>query len=329
MYNPIQAKARTPTSPELAASSFNIDSEYGGNTDEEEDGNGPSSDIDLYLKALQRSKQWLYLSHFFAHFSENYWNFSVILFLSALEENQSLIFISTFGLSHSLGTVIFTPKLGRWVDSRQKDEEIHTIRLVLASKYIATALLAILCSWTLTVASVSSPVSDAESSSDNGNRSLSISAILGIFGIHILGTSAQVLYQTFNIIIERELVVILSLRASDLSISQSEWLSETNATLSRIGLIAPLTISFLILEDNLQLACFFIFIISVISVGVENHCFSMIFHHLRIFKQDSSVSLSNDLEIAASSTVGNTALGTVADTQQRKRKRRTQKKYFC
>lgn len=95
--------------------------------------------------ALQRSKRWLYLSHFFAHFSENYWSFSVILLLSDLEDNQSLFLISTLGLTHSIATIIFTPMLGSLVDQRPKDEQLHTIRLVLASKHIASSLLAVVC----------------------------------------------------------------------------------------------------------------------------------------------------------------------------------------
>ena len=141
MYDPIQSKERNPT---LAASSFNIDSDTSGNI-EEEDGHCTSSDIDLCLDALQRSKRWLYLSHFFAHFSENYWSFSVILLLSDLEDNQSLFLISTLGLTHSIATIIFTPMLGSLVDQRPKDEQLHTIRLVLASKHIASSLLAVVC----------------------------------------------------------------------------------------------------------------------------------------------------------------------------------------
>lgn len=284
MYNPIQSRERTQINISAPIESqFNDDNDIPVICHETRN--------ELYKKALQKSKRWLCLAHFCAHFSDNYWNFSVVLFLSALEENKSLVLISTFGLSHSLGTVIFTPKLGRWVDQRPKHEELRTIRLVLASKYTVIALLAIMCSWTLAI----SPKAPSNSASENMTN---LWCVLGVVGIHILGTASQVLYQTFNIIIERELVVILSLHARDtINISQSQWLSETNATLSRIGLVAPLTISFLVLQENLQLACLFIFLVAVLSAFVENHCYSIICQHLQKFPMTTSASPTHELEL--------------------------------
>ena len=301
MYNPIQSREKTqsnisaPIEPQFNDNDIPVICHERRN--------------ELHKKALQKSKRWLYLAHFCAHFSDNYWNFSVVLFLSALEENQSLILISTFGLSHSLGTVIFTPKLGRWVDQRPKYEELRTIRLVLASKYTVIVLLAVVCSWTLAT-SLKAP---SHSASENMTN---LWWVLGVVGIHILGTASQVLYQTFKIIIERELVVILSLHAKDMiNISQSRWLSETNATLSRIGLVAPLTISFLVLQENLQLACLFMFLVAVLSAFVENHCYSIICQHLQECPMITSASPTNELELLTefASTDSNETLVTAED----------------
>ena len=236
---------------------------------------------------LQQSRRWLYLSHSSAHFTQNYWDFSLILFLSALEESHSLFFISTFGLSLSLGTVILTPYLATLVDQRPKDLQLQTMRFVLLSKHVASSLLAITCSWTLKVCSRLPLSNNATSSStfsvlDKGHDDISFAAIMGIVGIHILGTLAQVLYQTYNIIMERDVVVILSecVAGDSADSSKFQWLSKTNATLKQIALIVPGTISVFILENNVQLACWVITIISAISLVVENLCITRIFQHL-------------------------------------------------
>ena len=96
---------------------------------------------------------------------------------------------------------------------------------------------------------------------------------------------AQVLYQTYNVVMERNVVVILSECATAgnvAEISQSQWLSNTNATLKQIALIVPGTISFFIVENNVQVACWMITIFSAISMVVENLCITRIFQNFSI-----------------------------------------------
>jgi len=306
-----------PTSP---TSSFDVDT--GENNNEEEHRNSSSDTTDILLiahrGALQRSQRWLYLSHFVAHFSENYWQFSVILFLSAISNFESIFYISTFGLSLNIGTLLVTPCLGNWIDRRLKegDEQLRILRCLLVGKHTAVMVLALLCSLVLRATTTmpllpqSEADDDSSSSSSSSvnvvpNKPLTVAAIVALAGTHILGTAAQVLDQTYNIIIERDLVVVLSQYyaaagddADNIS-SQSEWLSKTNATMKQIGLIAPGMISFLILEDDTyyQYTCLIVGIISAIAWAVEYLCITKIFQQILPVLQQREAASSCIIEL--------------------------------
>ena len=53
----------------------------------------------------QAIRLWIYLAHFSAHFTQNYWHFSLILLLSAIsaDSHSSILFVSAFGLCTNLG----------------------------------------------------------------------------------------------------------------------------------------------------------------------------------------------------------------------------------
>ena len=292
-----------PTSP---ASSFDVDASENNNEEEHRNSSSDTTDILLiaHRDALQRSQRWLYLSHFVAHFSENYWQFSVILFLSAISNFESIFYISTFGLSLNIGTLLVTPCLGNWIDRRLKegDEQLRILRCLLVGKHTAVMVLALLCSLVLRATTTmpllpQSEADDDSSSSSSSpvnvvpNKPLAVAAIVALAGTHILGTAAQVLDQTYNIIIERDLVVVLSQYyaavgndADSNNTFQCEWLSKTNATMKQIGLIAPGMISFLILEDdnkyNYQYTCLIVGIIPAVAWAVEYLCITKIFQQI-------------------------------------------------
>ena len=82
--------------------SFNIDTGEDKDSGQNSAGKRPSH------HDLQISRRWLYLSIFFAHFSENYWQFSAVLFLSAVYNFDSILYVSSFGLALNIGTFFVT-----------------------------------------------------------------------------------------------------------------------------------------------------------------------------------------------------------------------------
>lgn len=274
--------------------------------------------LSMYNTALKRSRRWLYFSHFFAHFSQNYWHFSIIIFLSKFFVNDSMFYISTFGLSLSSGTVILTPIFGKWLDQNKgsKKNQLRVIWHVLLGKHLTVVLLALLCSWSLLFALAAFPLSPEDDHDDDLSPSrkqpniLSTASIIALVLFHILGTLAQVLYQTFNIIIERDLVVMLSQHSDDAELCQSQWLSETNAIMRVIGLIAPAVTSFLILDDKLQYTCIIIVTTAFIALVIENLGVKNIFKEISVFEQqpqkEEKEIQSTDLNLSADRNNDNT-----------------------
>eukprot|EP00956_Cyclotella_meneghiniana_P021544 scaffold39334_cov67-Cyclotella_meneghiniana.AAC.8 len=256
---------------------------YSGENDENE--------VELDTSQCQHNHQairlWIYLAHFSAHFTQNYWHFSLILLLSAIsaDSHSSILFVSAFGLCTNLGAFFVTPFLGKWVDRRRKGDQLQAIRWVLLGKYVTVILVALLGSWLLLIFIPPSQSDDGNESLTNLSQPWSVSSIVALGGIYIMGTGAQVLYQTFNIIVERNLVVVLSQYSSHQNVSQTEWLSKTNATMMQIGLIAPLMISVLLLEENMQYLCLIVGAVAVLALAVENFCMSRLFNIIPALEQ--------------------------------------------
>lgn len=234
-----------------------------------------SADLTI-LSDLQTSRRWLYLSHFFAHFSENYWQFFVVLFLTEVPLEHSIFYVSTFGLSLNVGSFFITPWLGKWIDGRRSEDQLHIIRYMLAGKHSLPVILSFVCYCGLSLIKV-----DLVSSQ---NGSFSIPMGMTLFIIHVVGTVAHVLEQSFNVVIERDLVVDLSHTTDETDISKNQQLSRTNATMKSIALIAPGMISFLIL-GKLELTCLLVAIVAIVSWTVEYYCFTKIFLCIPVMKQ--------------------------------------------
>ena len=230
---------------------------------------------------LQTSRRWLYLSHFFAHFSQNYWQFFVVLFLTEVPLEHSIFYVSTFGLSLNVGSFFITQWLGKWIDGRPSEDQLRIIRYMLAGKHFLPLILSFVCYCGLKLKK-----NDFDSSQ---NDSFSIPIAIMLFIIHLVGTAAHVLEQTFNVVIERDLVVDLSQTTDETDISKTQQLSKTNATMKSIALIAPGMISFLIL-GKLELTCLLVAIVAIVSWTVEYYCFTQIFLKIPVMKQREETS---------------------------------------
>lgn len=67
-----------------------------------------------------RARRLLYVSHFFAQFSEMAWQFSVALFLASFTQYQSLVLVSTYGLTVSAAVCLGASSAGRYIESSSR-----------------------------------------------------------------------------------------------------------------------------------------------------------------------------------------------------------------
>jgi len=256
---------------------------------------------------LQTARVLLYTSHLFAQASEGSWQFGLVLFLSAICDNKSLILVSTYGLTSSLTGFLFGGIAGKFVDS--------TERLRLTQIFIWTencsVIFATVCCYFL--------LSRETYNLSNERMILDATTVVLLFGVHILGSIANVLDRGFSVAIERDWVVVMSKMAANSFIScsnsvppkesfrskgtsaselassiekgqeaiiEKEWLAQTNVTMRQIDLAckvaAPSLTGFILVlfgdtENDLRIACLFVGVINVLALLVEYECTKRIY----------------------------------------------------
>ena len=236
-----------------------------------------ASNVNKKQATLRYARRLLYLSHFFAQFSEISWQFCLTIFLAALTNYKSLILVATYGLTTGTAVTLLGSTTGSLVD--------RTNRLVAARGFIFTenicVILATFCCFLL----LSQPEIDEKEETNKGVSSalFNTSSVILIIGIHVLGAAARVLDEGFLVSMERDWVVIMSQfekdrgnkNATDAAASNiptgketnrsdiphsaestsRAWLSQTNVAMKQIDLsckmAAPAISGFLIaLVDN-------------------------------------------------------------------------------
>lgn len=249
---------------------------------------------------LERSRRLLYLSHFFNQFSENSWQFCLVLFLAAFSNYQSLVLVCSYGLVSAACVCYFGSAAGRFIDG--------TNRLVVAQRFIGyencAVLLATLCCYML----LSDPVEPEESYDEVDSNWLRQEGVptdpwslFLLFNVHILGAGARILDAGFLVAVERDWIVVMSKCAEfvgsddlDRLEKQKEWLSETNVAMKQIDLsckvvapaIAGVFVAFF--DDgrsrdrgaNLVGAALFVGILNVLALIVEYMCTAKIYHDI-------------------------------------------------
>lgn len=270
---------------------------------------------------LQRSRRLLYLSHFFNQFSENSWQFCLVLFLAAFSNYQSLILVSSYGLLSTACVCYFGSTTGRFIDG--------TNRLVVAQRFIGyencAVLLATACCYLL----LSTP-HDQEDVADG--RTLSsrlrgvptdLRSLLLLACVHVLGATAKILDSGFLVAVERDWIVVMSTciqyhdeNKSERLAQQKTWLSDTNVTMKQIDLgcqvVAPAIagIFVAIFDDgtsqnrgsNLVGAAVFVGLLNAMALVVEYICTAKIYHDIPALarKRDSSalkIDTNSDVQV--------------------------------
>jgi len=202
---------------------------------------------------LDKCRRLLYVSHFFNQFSENLWQFCLVLFLAAFSNYESLTLVCSYGLVSSAFVCYFGPAAGRFVDG--------TNRLVVARRLIGyencAVLLATGCCCLLLSNTTGRGDSDTTEVPTYEGIPVDPMSIFLLVSIHILGAGAKILDNGFLVAVERDWVVVMSkcVEAENCSPDeclkiQTAWLSQTNVSMKQIDLgckvVAPTLAGFFV-----------------------------------------------------------------------------------
>ena len=235
----IHVKAMTPKESDIEQQNMHQEATYllGGAVGGEQLGDSTI----FSTECLSRYRRLLYLSHFFNQFSENSWQFCLVLFLAAFSNYESLTLVCSYGLVSSSFVFFFGPAAGRFVDG--------TNRLVVARKLIGyencAVLLATGCCCLLLSSTSNSRMMDGEKADIPRYQGVPVDlwSVFLLVCIHILGAAAKILDTGFLVAVERDWIVVLSKCAGSAGESpcdrlelQKVWLSETNVTMKQIDL---------------------------------------------------------------------------------------------
>jgi solute carrier family 40 (iron-regulated transporter), member 1 len=293
---------------------------------------------------LRRTRLWLYTSHLFAQFSDNLWQFCLVLFLAAFSNYESLMLVSTYGLMTGLSVCLFGSTAGRFVDSQNR---LYAARVFIFSENACVLLATILCYALLARDTEQLIAEQTESITDNivvgsGIRDWIRSRFYGVpsdplsvfllVGIHLLGATAQILSKGFVVAIERDWIVVMSGLASltygqrGPDASEKAWLSETNVTMKQIDLAckvgAPAIAGFVIaafdngMKDHgsgMRGAAILVGVINCVSLMVEYICTLNIYNLIpEMGVKAHEIAISRDAvssEIVAIDSKGYEAMG--------------------
>lgn len=203
---------------------------------------------------LNKARRLLYVSHFFAQFSECVWQFALILFLAAISNYQSLILVSSYGLVAGLSVCLFGSAAGRFVD---RADRLYAAQWFIWTENVCVLVATLFCYFLLRLHSgnvndeifhrAGSTGTGSPYDSDYDDESvhatwlqkhlyavpLDFWSVVLLIGIHIFGPVAKILDKGFLVAIERDWVVIMSEAAMA---GRKVWLSETNVAMKQIDL---------------------------------------------------------------------------------------------
>jgi hypothetical protein len=156
----------------------------------------------------------LYASHCLAQFADVTWQFSIIIFVSALTNYSSLFFISSYGIaSGSLVLICNSSVLGNFIDSaRFSRSTVMTTLLVgqLTCVMTATATIYFLFRFVQRVYTQVSSKEDLKRAEDP--HVLMTHAYFGalMLGLHVFGGLAKALDKAVTVAMEKDWIVVMS-----------------------------------------------------------------------------------------------------------------------
>jgi hypothetical protein len=272
---------------------------------------------------LVKARRLLYISHLFNQFSENAWQFCLILFLAAFSNFQSFILVSSYGLVSALCVCYFGSAAGRFIDGAN--------RLLVARRFIGMENLAVLLATFFCYVLLAKQGTEPEPTTNENEAKWSRlegvptdpQSILLLIGIHVLGATARILDSGFIVAVERDWIVVMSrcvvtpnLSQSEQSKLQKKWLSDTNVTMKQIDLsckiAAPAFAGFFValLDDgtdphhgsDLRGAALFVGCLNAMALVVEYVCTAKIYNQIPELAVKSPTSQPADNGHQSSST---------------------------
>ena len=186
------------------------------------------------MEHVLAARRLLYVSHFFAQFSEVAWQFGLAIFLAACTHYRSMILVSSYGLTVGLAVFLVGPSMGRSIDASQ--QRLRTARRLIVGENLSVLAATAFCYILLASRSEDREevvVEDQSSIDNNVDRSSVLEeddrnwfesrfahvptdawSIVSLVMIHLAGAAAQVMDQTFLVAMERDWVVVLSRSAA-------------------------------------------------------------------------------------------------------------------
>jgi solute carrier family 40 (iron-regulated transporter), member 1 len=168
---------------------------------------------------FHRARRLLCLMHFFAQFSKLAWQFSISLLLAAITNYQSLVLVSTYGLTVSIAVCLGSAPAGQYIDG--SSNRLPLIRRLIFLENISVVLATICCY--LLLSSSSTPEQDAGNTTATStgeavernfvkrfeNVPSDTHSMILLFLVHIAGALAATMDRAFSIAIERDWVVVV------------------------------------------------------------------------------------------------------------------------
>lgn len=263
------------------------------------------------LKALHSARSLLYFAYFFGRLADSCWQFTVVLFLSAISSHQSIFLVSTYYLTTFTSVCVFGPVLGRFIDHTNRWLAVRFCIVVGNGSVLLATGACIWLFWRLPT--------HGKAGDDVPTDPVSI---IFLIGIHLFGSVAQVMDQAFVVAMERDWIVVLSRQPrphtaeqsatamvdesetnTEVPRDQSEasaetWLSKTNVALRQIDLackvLGPALVGWVAGHattaasgDNLHGAAFLVGSISLTSLFVAFFCTAKIYSLVPALEQEN------------------------------------------
>jgi hypothetical protein len=181
--------------------------------------------------ALNLARRWLYVSQAMHQFSEEAWQFCLVLLLAALTNNQSLLLVSTYGVTLDALVAYGTPRMGKMIDRAAAASAVTALlhgegkgrspRLTLIRQWLlldkSFVLLATACCWYLfrqqqqqTQTSLEEKSFDFLAWLQSYSSSSWLISFFLLLGIHVLGAMSQILDKSVLLALERDWIVVMS-----------------------------------------------------------------------------------------------------------------------
>jgi len=224
-------------------------------------------DSDINVE-LSEARKILYVSHLVAKFAEQGWQFCVVLFLAALTNYDSIIFVSTYGLFCGLMTCLFGSACGTFIDS--KIDRLLIVQFFICCENLSIAIASICCFFLLREINGEIEPSgenvDGEAETHLSQLFQEVAAPLNaktwtlIAAIHIFGGIAKLVDDGFTVCMEKDWIVVMSKFHSSIfeeelsvesapscesaglethilkDLNEKAWLSQTNTSMRQIDL---------------------------------------------------------------------------------------------